>query len=57
MLVIVALASLTYAIIEAPQGGRRLPTLGLFALFVVALVMFPRPSVHAYLPVLRLAIR
>ena len=40
MLVIVALASLTYAIIEAPQAGWTSPTtLGLFALFVVALGM------------------
>ncbi len=37
MLVIVALASLTYAIIEAPQAGWTSPTtLGLFALFVVS---------------------
>ena len=40
MLVIVALASLTYAIIEAPQAGWTSPTtLGLFALFVVAIGM------------------
>jgi len=40
MLVIVALASVTYAIIEAPQAGwTSSTTLGLFALFVVAIGM------------------
>lgn len=40
MLVIVALASVTYAIIEAPQAGwTSSTTLGLFALFVVAVGM------------------
>jgi Na+/melibiose symporter-like transporter len=40
ILVIVALASLTYAIIEAPRAGWTSPTtLGLLALFVVALGM------------------
>jgi EmrB/QacA subfamily drug resistance transporter len=55
MLVIVALASLTYAIIEAPQAGwTSSTTLGLFALFVVAVGMLLAYEPHRVDPLLEL---